>query len=82
MWSVRLEAKEKAMVVVEHLKIVDFPSHMVVKGIMAVQLQVNMAPCVPQKLMQKAIWRNGLGATATAKKIVVSWKFLSFAKTL
>ena len=61
-----------AMVVVEHLRIVNFPLHMVVKGIMVVQLLIKMAPGVPQKLIQKEIWKNGLDATASAKKIVVS----------
>ena len=71
MWSVKPEGEEMAMVIVEHLRIVNFPLYLMVKGIMDVQLQINMAPGVPQKLIQRAIWWNGLDATATAKKIVV-----------
>ena len=72
MWFVRLEVKEMAMELVEHLRIVNFPLHIMVKDIMDVQLQIKMAPGVPQKLILKAIWRNGPDATTTAKKIVVS----------
>ena len=61
-----------AMELVEHLRIVNFPLHIMVKDIMDVQLQIKMAPGVPQKLILKAIWRNGPDAITTAKKIVVS----------
>ena len=45
-----------AMVVVEHLKIVNFPLHMMVKGIVDVpQVQMEKDIGVPQKLIQKAI---------------------------
>ena len=65
-----------AMVLVEHLRIVNSPLRMMVKGIMDVQLQIKMAPGVPQELIQRAIWRSGPDVTTIAKKIVVGQKFM------
>ena len=71
MWSVRLEDKVLDMAVVEHMKIVYFPSLIVVEDTMdAYQIRKGLG--VQLKLIQKAKCKNGLDVTITAKKIMVS----------
>ena len=60
-----------AMAVVEHLKIVYFPLSMAVEGI-ADAYQIHKDFGVQLKLIQKAICKNGLDVTITAKKIMVN----------
>ena len=71
MWSVRLEDKVLDMAVVEHMKIVYFPSLIVVEDIMDAY-QIHKGLGVQLKLIQKAKCKNGLDVTITAKKIMVS----------
>ena len=82
MWSAKLEVLEIIMVKKEPLWIANFPSYMVIKGIGDVpQVQLEKAVGVPQKLIQKAIWKSGLDATITAKKIKVGKFFLTHLLT-
>ena len=73
MWSAKLEVLEIVMVKKEPLWIANFPSYMVIKGIGNVpQVQLEKAVGVPQKLIQKETGRNGLVATNTVAKVIVS----------